>query len=50
MGGMERDMVRRVPVFRSNFESEGKAKKMVDGGDDISGSSDGQRSGLLGCQ
>jgi len=41
MGGVERDMVGRVPVFRSNFQSEGKGKERIDGGDNISGSVDG---------
>lgn len=42
MGGVERDMVRRVPVLRSNFKSEGEGKERIDGGDNISGSVDGQ--------
>jgi len=47
MGGVERDMIGRVPVFRSNFQSEGKVKERIDGGDNISGSVDCQGSRLL---
>lgn len=41
MGGVEGDMVGRVPVLRSNFESEGEGKERIDGVDNISGSIDG---------
>lgn len=47
MGGVERDMIGRVPVFRSNSQSEGKGKERIDGGNKISGSIDGQGSRLL---
>lgn len=46
MGGVERDMVGWMPIFRSNFEDEGKVEEGIEGRGDVSASGDGERARL----
>ena len=50
VGGVEGDMVGRVPVFGGNLEGEREGEEGIDGWGDVSASGDGEGSGLLDCQ